>query len=161
MFEETKRVLPRSPLRRWYVGLVAAAMLAVVLVAGSHSVRGLMTANRLLGGDVATGTVVRVTASYDSREHRTSYGSVVQFTASDGRRYDVQEHYLSSSPRDVGESVRVRYDPADRGIASIDSIVEIWDQAFLPLILGAAALFVVFVVTVLFGDSVVWRIASS
>jgi hypothetical protein len=73
------------------------------------------------------------TGSYDQ-----SYTPVFSFTAADGESYTVTSG-VSSSSADfmVGESVRVRYDPANPQNARIHTFLQTWGTVVISGVVGA------------------------
>jgi hypothetical protein len=76
------------------------------------------------------GEVVRLERSKDRDRYGYSYAPVFSFHAADGNEYTVTSNVGSSPPGfSVGESVRVRYDPANPEDARIHTFFQIWGVA--------------------------------
>jgi hypothetical protein len=85
-----------------------------------------------------TGEVVRLDRSEGDRQFASYvYAPVFSFTAADGKAHTVVSD-ISSSPPDfsVGESVRVRYDPANPEKARIHSFFQIWGTTVISGAMG-------------------------
>jgi Protein of unknown function (DUF3592) len=96
------------------------------------------------------GEVIRLERSAgDGRFASYVYAPVFSFTSADGKTYTVTSD-VSSSPPDftIGESVRVRYDPANPEKARIHSFFQTWGVAFIA---GACALIFIIVSCKLLG----------
>ena len=75
-------------------------------------------------GIVTTGTVTRMEES--TTNGSSTYSPVVEFTAN-GQTYTFESNNSSYPPEyEVGETVNVRYDPADPNTAQIDKYTERW-----------------------------------
>lgn len=75
-------------------------------------------------GVVAPGIVIGLDES--TTDGSTTYSPVVEFTAN-GQTYTFESSNASSPPAyQVGETVNVRYDPADPNTAQIDKLTERW-----------------------------------
>jgi hypothetical protein len=86
-----------------------------------------------------TGEVIRLErTSSGGRNSFMDYAPVFSFTALDGSAHTVTSD-VSSSPPDfgVGESVRVRYDPANPQSAKIHSFFQTWGAAVISGLVGA------------------------
>ena len=97
------------------------------------------------------GKVIRLERDEDrgGTTHYVCYAPVFSFTVADGNTYTVTSK-ISSSPADfsVGDSVRVRYDPANPTDARIHTFFETWGAA---VIFGLVGLIFVFISCKLFG----------
>jgi hypothetical protein len=73
------------------------------------------------------GEVIRLERSKDRGQYGYTYAPVFSFTAEDGGSYTVTSD-VGSSPAgfDVGDRVRVRYDPACPSSARIDTFFQTW-----------------------------------
>lgn len=81
-------------------------------------------------GIVTPGTVTGLEES--TTDGSTTYSPVVEFTAN-GQTYTFESDNASSPPAyQVGETVNVRYDPADPSTAQIDKLTERW---LMPILL--------------------------
>ena len=69
-----------------------------------------------------------------------SYAPIVRFVTKDGRSITSSSNIYGSRHR-IGESVTVRYDPADPENAKIDSFSQLWGWSYIPLILGGMFIF--------------------
>jgi hypothetical protein len=77
-----------------------------------------------------TGEVIRLERSRSGGEFGYDYAPVFSFTAADGNTFTVTSDVSSSPPGfRVGDSVRVRYDPADPQNARIHSFFQTWGSA--------------------------------
>jgi hypothetical protein len=86
----------------------------------------------------AEGAVIDLTAAWDSEDGSYTYYPRVRFRTPDGRAVEFTSDVGSSPPAfEVGEPVRVLFDPANPARARIDSFVQLW---LLPLILGGIGL---------------------
>lgn len=82
----------------------------------------------------ASGVVIDLEARWDSDDGGYTYYPRVRFATEGGRPYEFTGD-VGSSPAsfDVGEEVRVLFDPADPSKARIDSFMQLW---FTPLLLS-------------------------
>lgn len=81
-------------------------------------------------GIVTTGTVIGMEES--NTDGSSAYSPIVEFSAN-GQTYTFESNNASSPPAyQVGETVNVRYDPADPGTAQIDKLTERW---LMPILL--------------------------
>jgi hypothetical protein len=85
------------------------------------------------------GEVIRLERSPDRGRYGYTYAPVFSFTSADGVMHTVTSD-VGSSPAgfDVGDSVRVRYDPADPQTARIHSFFQTWGTCFLSAAVGVA-----------------------
>jgi hypothetical protein len=85
------------------------------------------------------GTVTGFVESHSS-EGGTTYRPTVKYTTVEGLEQEFTERMGTSPPGfDVGESVKVKYDPKDAGKARIDKASRLW---FVPVLLcSSGALF--------------------
>jgi hypothetical protein len=75
---------------------------------------------------VTTGTIVRMNSKTDAKG-RTSWTPVFAYRAADGHLWTLTSHMASMPPEYiVGESIRVRYEPAHPGDGRIDSALHLW-----------------------------------
>ena len=75
-------------------------------------------------GITASGTVVQLEEVTDS--DGTGYRPLIEFKVND-QTYIFKGIYASNPPRyNVGDQVNIRYDPANPGVAQIDSYFERW-----------------------------------
>lgn len=78
-------------------------------------------------GVTATGTVVRLEESDSAEGGCCVYSPVIEFTASDDRKYTFEGDNASDPPAyDVGENVSIIYDPKDPDTAQINKWTERW-----------------------------------
>jgi hypothetical protein len=86
-----------------------------------------------------TGEVIRLERSVDRGGSASyiEYAPVFSFTVADGNAYTVISK-ISSSPADfnVGESVRVRYDPTNPQDARIHTFLQTWGAAVIFGVIG-------------------------
>ena len=85
-----------------------------------------------------TGEVIRLERSKsDGRFASYDYAPVFSFTAADGNSYTVTSEVSSNPPGfSVGESVRVRYGPANPQNARIHSFFQTWGAAVISGAIG-------------------------
>ncbi len=83
------------------------------------------------------GEVVRLERSKDRGRYGYTYAPVFSFTSMDGVTHTVTSD-VGSSPAgfDTGDSVTVRYDPANPETARIHSFFQTWGTPFLSGVLG-------------------------
>jgi Protein of unknown function (DUF3592) len=85
------------------------------------------------------GEVKRLERSKSSGKYGYTYAPVFSFTVADGQTYTVTSEVSTSPPGfDVGESVRVRYDPSNPEDARIHTFFQTWGGAVMWGIVGAA-----------------------
>jgi len=78
-------------------------------------------------GVTTTGTVVRLEESDSAESGCCVYSPVIEFTASDDRKYTFEGDNASDPPAyDVGETVNIIYDPKDPDTAQINKWTERW-----------------------------------
>lgn len=98
-------------------------------------------------GGSAIGTVVRLEES-ESNEGGTVYSPVVEFTAN-GQTHSFESGNASDPPDyEVGDEVKVLYDPAAPNEARIESFAELW---LMPILLIPAMLLGMLIVNGVFG----------
>ncbi|MFM9842727.1 MAG: DUF3592 domain-containing protein [Dongiaceae bacterium] len=125
-------VTGKSPVPSWLftsifllvgIGLLAAAVYCFVATW------------QFIGGAVtADGVVVALEERWDSDHSDYTYYPRVAFETEDRRKFEFTSD-TGSRPAafDIGEPVRVLFDPARPGAARIDSFLQLW---LLPLVLG-------------------------
>jgi Protein of unknown function (DUF3592) len=85
------------------------------------------------------GEVKRLERSIRSGKYGYTYAPVFSFTVADGKTYTVTSAVSTTPPGfNVGESVRVRYDPANPKDARIHTFFQTWGRAVTWGIVGAA-----------------------
>jgi Protein of unknown function (DUF3592) len=85
------------------------------------------------------GEVKRLERSKSPGKYGYTYAPVFSFTVADGKTYTVTSELSTSPPGfDVGESVRVRYDPANPEDARIHTFFQTWGGVVTWGIVGAA-----------------------
>jgi hypothetical protein len=85
------------------------------------------------------GEVTRLERSKSRGQYGYTYAPVFSFTVADGKTYTVTSKVSASPPGfDVGESVKVRYDPANPEDARIHTFFQTWGGAVMSGIVGAA-----------------------
>jgi hypothetical protein len=134
----------------WIFSGVAALMLLIAGIASFNNIA------KIINERSAEGVVVKMNMRYDYAEDDSrqvvgeTYFPVVQFTADDGRRRDVPLSEGSYPPAyEVGDKVKVRYNPAhplDARIDSSGSAMLMWILPAITGILGLAFLGAVFAV---------------
>ncbi len=115
--------------------LFTAIFLLVGLAMLSGAVYSFVTTWRFIGGAIAAdGVVIALEESWSSSDGDYTYHPRVAFETEDRRRFEFTGD-TGSRPAafDVGEPVRVLFDPAMPETARIDSFFQLW---LLPLILG-------------------------
>jgi hypothetical protein len=97
------------------------------------------TRDFLLRSTEVDGEVIRLERSRTGGQTSTVvYAPVFSFTAADGRAYTVTSKVSSSAPGfSVGDSVRVRYDPANPEGARIHTFFQTWGAALISGAVGA------------------------
>ena len=85
------------------------------------------------------GEVVRLERSQDRGRYGYTYAPVFSFNSAAGETYTVSSD-IGSSPAgfSIGDSVRVRYDPADPRDARIHSLFQTWGAPVLTGFIGVA-----------------------
>lgn len=121
----------KSPVPSW---LFTAVFLLVGLGMLGGAVYSLVTTWRFIGGAIAADGVVIALESRSSSDGDYTYHPRVAFETEDRRRIEFTGD-TGSRPAafDIGEPVRVLFDPARPETARIDSFFQLW---LLPLILG-------------------------
>ncbi|HVR65971.1 MAG TPA: DUF3592 domain-containing protein [Verrucomicrobiae bacterium] len=110
---------------------------------GGGAYSGVSTFDFLANAVSAPGVVIDLEARWDSDDGGYTYYPRVRFATEGGRPYEFTGD-VGSSPAsfDVGEEVRVLFDPADPSKARIDSFMQLW---FTPLLLaGMGTVFSIF-----------------
>lgn len=133
--ENTSGVKPENVIVNIFTG-VAVLMLIITAIATFNNIRGILKEKSAPG--VVTDMVMK--RDYvNEQDHITQdyYFPVVQFTAQDGKRRNVQMDTGSSSPEyEKGDEVTVRYDPDHPLQARIDSFDSSAIMWILPSITG-------------------------
>lgn len=122
----------KSPVPGW---LFTAIFLLVGLGMLGGAVYSLVTTWQFIGGAVAAdGAVIALEERWDSDDGDYTYYPRVAFETEDHRQVEFTSD-TGSRPAsfDVGERVRVLFDPARPEAARIESFLQLW---LLPLILG-------------------------
>lgn len=123
-------------MRPW---LFTAIFLTVGLGLLSGGIYSFMSTREFLGNAVsADGVVIDLEERWDSDDSSYTYYPRVRFETETGQPYEFTGD-VGSSPAsfDVGEGVRVLFDPADPSSARIDSFMQLW---FVSVILGGMGL---------------------
>jgi Protein of unknown function (DUF3592) len=95
------------------------------------------------------GEVIQLERSQDRDRYGYTYAPVFTFTAMDGSMHTVTSDVGSSPPGfSIGDSVRVRYDPANPENARIHSFVQIWGS---PILSGVIAVCFIYFACKAFG----------
>ena len=119
-------------------GIFTVAGLAL-LAFGVISIPG--TISLVINSEMTEGTVVGV-SQHQQMEGGPTYAPTVTFVTKDGRSIRFTSNVSSGSWKDrIGESVTVRYDPADPTNARIDSLFQLWGRSIIPIALGLAFIF--------------------
>jgi hypothetical protein len=86
-----------------------------------------------------SGEVVRLERSRSRGRYGYTFAPVFTFTSVDGKLYTVTSD-VGTNPAtfDVGDSVEVRYDPADPHSARINTFFQVWGMAAICAALGIA-----------------------
>lgn len=101
---------------------------------GGGAYSGVSTSDFLGNAVSAPGVVIDLEARWDSDDGGYTYYPRVWFATEGGRPYEFTGDGGSSPASfDVGEEVRVLFDPADPSQARIDSFMQLW---FTPLLLA-------------------------
>lgn len=119
--------------------LFAAIFLTVGLGLLGGGVYSFVSTREFLGNAVsANGVVIDLEEHWDSDDSSYTYYPRVRFQTEGGQAYEFTGD-VGSSPAafDVGEEVRVLFDPADPSGARIDSFMQLW---FVSVILGGLGL---------------------
>jgi len=119
--------------------LFTAIFLTVGLGLLGGGVYSFMSTREFLGNAVsANGVVTDLEERWDSDDSSYTYYPRVRFETETGQAHEFTGD-VGSSPAsfDVGEEVRVLFDPADPSGARIDSFMQLW---FVSLILGGLGL---------------------
>jgi hypothetical protein len=118
------------------MGQLDTLLNCVLLVVGPcafvYSVVSMMQTKAFIRRSVeVNGEVVRLERSQDRGRYGYTYAPVFSFTSMDWMAHLVASD-VGSSPAgfDVGDSVRVRYDPANPETARIHSFFQTWGTAF-------------------------------
>jgi Protein of unknown function (DUF3592) len=122
----------KSSMPSW---LFTAIFLLVGLgMLGGGAYNGVSTFHFLGNAVSASGVVIDLEARWDSDDGGYTYYPRVRFATEGGRPFEFTGN-VGSSPAsfDVGEEVRVLFDPAEPSKASIDSFMQLW---FTPLLLA-------------------------
>ncbi len=86
----------------------------------------------------AEGVVTGNVASRSGRNNSLSYAAQVRFTTQDGSTVNFKESFSANPPaHQVGDKVKVLYDPSNYQNARVDDFMNTW---FLPLLLGGMGL---------------------
>jgi hypothetical protein len=129
------------------VGLLFALIGAAVLIGGI--VAAARQTRKSARGVEATGTVVDLVTKVFNPGSPGVYCPIVQFTTASGQpiRFESQFGTMPASHR-AGQSIAVRYDPADPQKAEVDSATANWFVPGCTIAMGLAFLFLglVFVV---------------
>jgi hypothetical protein len=97
------------------------------------------TRNFLFHSAEVNGKVTRLEPSKNAdRVASYDYAPVFSFTAANGKQYTVISNIASNPPDfSVGESVRVRYDPANPQTARIHTFLQTWGSVVISGTVGA------------------------
>jgi hypothetical protein len=122
----------KFPVKPW---LFTAIFLLVGLGLLGGAVYSIVTTWQFIGGAVAAdGVVMALEERWDSDDSDYTYYPRVAFETEDRRRIEFTSDTGSRPPSfDVGERVRVLFDPVRPEAARIDSFLQLW---LLPLVLG-------------------------
>lgn len=112
-------------------------VIGVAMLGGAAFFRG-KTAEELRTFLPADGVVTANIATRSGRNNSTTYSAQVRFTAKDGSTVTFKESFSSNpAAHQVGDKVKVFYDPGNPQNARIDDFMNTW---FLPLLLGGMGL---------------------
>lgn len=121
-------------------GCLVYGLFGIFLLVGSGclvtaAVKLVTTVRFVSSSSITTGTVVDLVAHRGSKS--TTYAPVVTFTAPDGNDTRFDSAISSGSPDyAVGQSVPVRFDPADPSHAEIDAFIPLWFPFIIMAVLG-------------------------
>ncbi|HEU0296886.1 MAG TPA: DUF3592 domain-containing protein [Anaerolineales bacterium] len=88
----------------------------------------------------ATGTVVELTSRITASGRSTIICPVVEFTAPSGEKVRFTSEFGSRpASHSIGQSVAVRYDPADPQKAEIESAMSLWLTPLILVFMGVIA----------------------
>ena len=88
----------------------------------------------------ATGTVVELTSRITASGRSTMICPVVEFTAPSGEKVRFTSEFGSRpASHSIGQSVAVRYDPADPQKAEIESAMSLWLTPLILVFMGVIA----------------------
>lgn len=88
----------------------------------------------------ATGTVVELTSRITASGRSTIICPVVEFTAPSGEKVRFTSEFGSRpASQSIGQSVAVRYDPADPQKAEIESAMSLWLTPLILVFMGVIA----------------------
>jgi hypothetical protein len=140
-WEQTqKESLKAENLILWIFGGVAILMLLIAGVSAADAIRKILQEQSALGRVVDV-VMKREYVNEQDRVVQEYYYPVVQFTAQDGRRRNVQMTEGSDPPSyEKGDQVTVRYDPAHPLEARIDSFGSAMLMWIVPGITGILGL---------------------
>ncbi len=130
--ETSGETLRKNPLKNGIiVGFGGAALCTI------GTVIFLVRATQILGGAPAIGKVVgRAPVSSTTRKRVPTYAPVVEFSTPGHVSYQFTSSMGGGAQPVVGETVNVRYDPANPRHAEIDSLTVVWLPVFACFILS-------------------------
>lgn len=116
---------------------VIFGLIGIAMLAGGAYAR-YTTAQEIRTFLPADGVVVGNISSRSGRNNSLSYAAQVRFTAQDGSTVTFKEGFSANPPaHQVGDKVKVLYDPSNYQNARVDDFMNGW---FLPLLLGGMGL---------------------
>lgn len=85
---------------------------------------------------ITTGTVVDMSAEWDE-DHDRVYYPIIEFETATGERASFKSNVSSTTPDDdIGNTVPVRYDPADPDNAGVNTFLALWFATIFLVIIG-------------------------
>jgi predicted ribosomally synthesized peptide with SipW-like signal peptide len=88
----------------------------------------------------AAGSVVELTTGVGASGHASMFYPEVEFTASSGEKIKFRSDFGSRpAGHKIGQSVTVRYDPADPKKAEIESVMNLWLVPLILVFMGGVA----------------------
>jgi hypothetical protein len=122
------------------LGVMALLLVAVLLI--GLGVRGVVATQRFLAStSAADGVVVEVDDDTNYEKGTTTYYPVVRFVTGSGKVVQYRDHSGENPPAyQVGDLVRVLYDPANPQGARLDTWASLWLEALILIILGVPLL---------------------
>ena len=120
-----------------FVVAVIFGVIGIAMLAGGAYTRN-TTAQEIRAFLPAEGVVTANIGSRSGRNNSTTYAAQVRFTTKDGSTVTFQEGFSSNpAAHQVGDKVKVLYDPSNYQNARVDDFMNTW---FLPLLLGGMGL---------------------
>ena len=122
--------------KSFFVAVIFGVIGAAMLAGGAYA--RYTTAQEIRAFLPAEGVVTANIASRSGRNNSLTYAAQVRFTAQDGSTVTFKEGFSANPPaHQVGDKLKVLYDPGNPQNARIDDFMNTW---FLPLLLGGIGL---------------------